>query len=226
FSYPKRLAGSGWEVAIPFMTSESLLLEMLADTLKQEVRSWTGATLDEQNPIFYSQPIDSLYQFMLQNSDNFFAEQMLVMCAALQTGPVNSEAMIRYSLDSLLRELPDPVRWVDGAGLSRYNLISPADLVWVLNKIYQQVGEERVFNLLPAGGVSGTLEKYYAGRDGIPYVFAKTGTLSNNHNLSGFIRCQSGKVLIFSIMQNHYLFSSSVVKPQIEAFLEEVYQRY
>ncbi|MEL6844245.1 MAG: D-alanyl-D-alanine carboxypeptidase, partial [Bacteroidota bacterium] len=226
FTYPKRLRGSGWEVSIPFMTSEALTLSLLSDTLNRSVQAWSGSPLGEDAAILYTQPIDSLYQYMLQKSDNFFAEQMLIMCAALRYGSVDSEKMIRYSQDSLLNNLPDPVRWVDGAGLSRYNLVSPADLTWLLDKMYNQLGEERILALLPAGGVSGTLEKYYAGEDGIPYIFAKTGTLSNNHNLSGFIRCKSGKVLIFSIMQNHYLFSSSVVKPQIEAFLKEVYQRY
>ncbi|MEM6342303.1 MAG: D-alanyl-D-alanine carboxypeptidase [Bacteroidota bacterium] len=225
FYYPEQLLGTGWEVPIPFQTSEGLMLSLLGDTLHQEVQPWMGTSLSDTLPIFYSRHIDSLYQYLLLNSDNFFAEQLLLMCAATNLESVNSDKMIRYSLDSLLSPLPDPPRWVDGAGLSRYNLVSPRDLVWILNELYQEMDTSRLFSLLPAGGVSGTLEKYYLGEFG-PYVFAKTGTLSNNHNLSGYLKAKSGRVLIFSIMQNHYSFSSSVVKPYIEKLLRDLYENY
>lgn len=225
FYYPKRLIGTGWEVAIPFQTSEALSLSLLADTLKKEVYLWQGKKIADSLPIFYSRPVDSLYQYLLLNSDNFFAEQILVMSAALRLEKVNSEAMIRYALNSMLKPLPDQPRWVDGAGLSRYNLASPRDIVWILDALYQDMDTSRLFSLFPAGGVSGTLEKYYAGKDG-PYVYAKTGTLSNNHNLSGYIKTKRNKVLIFSLMQNHFSYSPSVVKPHIEALLLDIYEHY
>ncbi len=225
FYYPSQLLGTGWEVPIPFQTSETLSLALLADTLKKEVQRWEGPGLADSLPVFYSGHIDSLYQYLLINSDNFFAEQILLMSAAQKLPKVNSDLMIRYSLDSLLSPLPDRPRWVDGAGLSRYNLVSPRDLVWILNELYQEMETERLLSLLPAGGESGTLEKYYAGENG-PYVFAKTGTLSNNHNLSGYLKAKSGRVLIFSIRLNHYSFSSSVVKPHIEKLLLDLYEHY
>ncbi|MFK7920658.1 MAG: D-alanyl-D-alanine carboxypeptidase/D-alanyl-D-alanine-endopeptidase [Bacteroidia bacterium] len=225
FYYPKRLIGTGWEVPIPFQTSEALTLRLLTDTLQKEVQFWQGKTIADSSTIFYSRPVDSLYQYLLLNSDNFFAEQILVMSAALRFDKVNSEAMIRYSLDSIFKSLPDQARWVDGAGLSRYNLASPRDLVWILDALYQDMDTSRLFSLFPAGGVSGTLEKYYPGKDG-PYVYAKTGTLSNNHNLSGYIKTKRNKVLIFSLMQNHFAYSSSAVKPHIEALLQDIYEYY
>ena len=224
FFYPSQLLGSGWEVQIPFRSSQQLVLDLLADTLHQSVGNWSGGKVAYQE-VFHSRPMDSLYLYLLHNSDNFFSEQLLIMCAALKWDQVSSEKMIRFSQDSILHFLPDAPRWVDGAGLSRYNLVSPRDLGQILDHLYEEMDTSRLFALFPAGGVSGTLERFYAGENG-PYVFAKTGTLSNNHNLSGYIKTHKGRVLIFSLMQNHYPYSSSVVKPHIEKVLQTVYENY
>ena len=74
---------------------------------------------------------------------------------------------------------------------------------------------ERLFHIFPAGGKSGTIEKWYGGK-AEPYVFAKTGTLSNKHCLSGYIKTESGRLLIFSFMHNNYVGSPEPVKKEME----------
>ena len=105
---------------------------------------------------------------------------------------------------------PNGLTWRDGSGLSRYNMFKPNEIVTVLIELYKGYGES-LFELLPQGGVSGTIKSWYKGENG-PYVFAKTGTLSNNHTLSGFIKCDSGKVLIFTFMANHYTVPTNQIK--------------
>jgi D-alanyl-D-alanine carboxypeptidase/D-alanyl-D-alanine-endopeptidase (penicillin-binding protein 4) len=78
--------------------------------------------------------------------------------------------------------------------------------------------QERLFSLLPAGGVSGTISDSYKGQ-GKPFVFAKTGSLSNNHCLSGYVVTNKGKVLIFSFMNNHFVEGSAVVKKEMNKIL-------
>ena len=81
--------------------------------------------------------------------------------------------------------------------------------------------------LLPIGGVDGTIKNWYApDEDEAPYVFAKTGTLSNNHSLSGFVKTKKGKLLTFSFMNNNYSGSSSEVKFEMEKVLRMVRDRY
>ena len=88
------------------------------------------------------------------------------------------------------------------------------------------MGEKRLFELLPAGGVSGTIKNWYASENGEPYVFAKTGTLSNNHALSGYIKTDSGKTLIFTIMVNHYNLPTAKVRESMGVMLSKIKKSY
>ena len=138
---------------------------------------------------------------------------------------MNTEQTIDYVLENLMADLPDEPKWVDGSGLSRYNLITPRSLVNILDKIQQRISRERLFDIFPAGGVSGTIEKNYKNGDN-PYVFAKTGTLRNNHCLSGYIKTGKGKLLIFSFMNNNYTTRTSAIKKEMEKVLRKVYTIY
>ena len=110
--------------------------------------------------------------------------------------------------------MPSQLTWRDGSGLSRYNLLTPRSMVTILDKMYQEYDIERILTLFPTGGKSGTLRNWYKGNP--PYIFAKTGTMSNKHCLSGYIKTKEGKTLIFSFMHNNYIGSSSQVKREME----------
>mgnify|MGYP006191173279 CR=1 FL=1 len=88
---------------------------------------------------------------------------------------------------------------------------------WLLAYLVANLPEERLLPLLPAGGESGTIRNWYKAEE--PYVYAKTGTLENNHSLSGFLKTRSGKTLIFSFMNSNYTVSSSEIKKEMEKIL-------
>jgi D-alanyl-D-alanine carboxypeptidase/D-alanyl-D-alanine-endopeptidase (penicillin-binding protein 4) len=163
---------------------------------------------------------DTMLRLFMQESDNFLAEQLLLMSSAKQLGYLKTPDIIDYSLKNLLKDLPDAPVWMDGSGLSRQNLFTPRDLVFVLEKLYREYPQNRLFGLFPAGGVSGTIKNWYPGKKGIPYVFAKTGTLSNNNCLSGYLRTNTGRILIFSFMHNHYLGGASPIRQEMQKVLE------
>lgn len=171
----------------------------------------------------YSQPADSLYKPMMHNSDNFFAEQTLLMASNERLGYMSDEKIIDSILNSDLKDIPQKPNWVDGSGLSRYNLFTPQSFVYILNKMKNDFGLERLQHILPTGG-EGTLASYYKNERG--FIFAKTGTLSNHCALSGFIITKKNKLLIFSILVNDYQDSAVPVRKAIEKFLKGIRERY
>ena len=195
----------------------------LADTLHKEVvREYNAFSNSEGIPI-YSQPKDSLFKIMLHRSDNLFAEQTLLMVSNERFGEMNDVRIIDTLLATDFKDLPQKPKWVDGSGLSRYNLFSPKDLVWVLNKLKEEYGMERLKVLLP-GANEGTLAGLYGGYEN--HIYAKTGSLSNNLALSGYLITKKNKTLVFSVLVNNHMTFPRLVRKRIEMFLEGIVDKY
>lgn len=219
--YPGRSNNSEWEV--PFRYSSDLVVELLQDTLKRTVEEINWRLPHDALEI-KSVPADSLYRVMMQDSDNFIAEQLLLQVAAVVSDTLKPEIAIKHTTKNFLMDLPDSPRWVDGSGLSRFNLFTPRSIVKLWEKIYKQIPQERLFRLLAVGGQSGTIKNWYKNEE--PFVFAKTGTLSNNHTLSGFLRTRKGKIFIFSMMNNNYIAPNNDVRKHMEKILFMIYNKY
>ena len=209
--------------SIPFRYSDDLVVELLSDTLKRKVEL-IAMPLPIDTKVFRSVPVDSLLRVMMHDSDNFIAEQLLLQCAAIISDTLKPEIAIEYAKKNFLSDLPDELQWVDGSGLSRYNLFTPRSIVKLWDKIYQEVPQQRLFPLLATGGKNGTLKNLY--KDNEPYVYGKTGTLSNNHTLSGYVLTRKGRVLIFSMMNNNYIVPTSEVRKRMEKILYTIHQRF
>ncbi|MCB0550319.1 MAG: D-alanyl-D-alanine carboxypeptidase [Phaeodactylibacter sp.] len=224
FEYNSRaLTGPPFSREVPFVPTPEVAAGLLADTLGRPVRllDLMDVTPEDAKTLFSSIP-DTLYRRLMQDSDNFIAEQLLLACSEKLTGTLNCREGIRYAVDSLFGGIPDTLVWRDGSGLSRYNLFTPRSIIGVLELIYRELPRERLLNIFPAGGVSGTIKDYYADEQKQPYVYAKTGTLANRHCLSGYLLAKSGKVYLFSFMNNNYLGSSTPVKKEMEKVLRYV----
>lgn len=211
----------------PFKTSDQLLAALLSDTLRRQVQL-TRMTLPPDARIVYSHPLDTVLQAMMLPSDNHIAEQLLLVCAATHIGQeLDADSIRRYIVDMHLHDLPQRPEWHDGSGLSRYNLFSPASMVRLLEKLQEVVpDEERLLALFPAGGVSGTLERVYPTRNGRPFVWAKTGTLSNNHNQSGYLVTKTGRKLIYSFMNNNYVRPVAEVRQEMARVITAIHDNY
>lgn len=227
FEYAFTSDTSRYETDKPFHYSPKLIVELLSDTLNKSVEYLPKAKLPSNHEMIYSMDSDSLYKKMLLPSDNLLAEQIMLMISGVVGDELNSSAGIRYVKDNFLSDLPDEANWRDGSGLSRYNLFTPRSMVALLEKLDEKVEETQLLDALPQGGKQGTIRRLYANKDGgEPYVFAKTGTLSNNHCLSGYVITKSGKKLIFSFMNNNYVISTSEVQAQMDEILWFIYENY
>ncbi len=204
----------------PFRYSDPLFLNLLSDAIGKKIEPIKKHTRPENFQTLIGVPADSLYKWMLQPSDNLFAEQLLLMVSGLNADTLSTENAINYvyAIESIVgKPIPQKLTWRDGSGLSRYNMFKPDEILEVLKSIDFKTAQE----LFPQGQTSGTLEEWYS-----PNVYAKTGTLSNNHSLAGYIITDSGKTLIFVMMANHYTVPTSTVRENFGIILEKIQKAY
>jgi D-alanyl-D-alanine carboxypeptidase/D-alanyl-D-alanine-endopeptidase (penicillin-binding protein 4) len=130
-------------------------------------------------------------------------------------------------VDIIIRQeftfLPQPMRWADGSGLSRYNLNTPENYIAILKQMHAKFGEVRVKQIFEKGG-EGTLSAYYKNFPGS--LYAKTGTLGGQIALSGFIYTRRQQKLYFSVLvANHMSKTSAAVRKAVEGYLVEIAKR-
>jgi serine-type D-Ala-D-Ala carboxypeptidase/endopeptidase (penicillin-binding protein 4) len=209
--------GSRKTAEVPFSPDINSIRDILSDSLKTKV-SITQDKLSSAALPFRSRPVDSVLAPMMHRSDNFFAEQMLLMVSQQLLGKMSNRAIVDTLLKTDFASLPQKPRWVDGSGLSRYNLFTPQDFVMILDKMQTEFGMERIKTIFPTGG-EGTISSYYLEEKG--QIFAKTGTLSGVVALSGFLYTKKGKLLIFSALVNNHNGSATDVRKAVEKFLRQ-----
>ncbi len=94
----------------------------------------------------------------------------------------------------------DHIAFHDGCGLSRLDLVTPESTARLLQSLSKTASGEVFRQSLPISGRDGTLAgrlKTVADR-----VEAKTGSLTYDNSLSGYLRTSKGEFLAFSIMCN------------------------
>ena len=97
----------------------------------------------------------------------------------------------------------------DGSGLSRLDLVTPETTVRLLSAMTGSRGAVEFHDSLPNAGHDGTLSSRLKNMTG--RIFAKTGTLTYTHSLSGYAMTQRNEVLVFSIMCNDAIADRGVV---------------
>ncbi len=208
---------------VPFETNSietgvHLLQQKLGKSL---ILKWDKVKKESFKPL-YSQKTDTFFKIMMHRSDNLYAEQTLLMASEKHLGFMSETDMIDTLLKSTFKDIPQQPRWVDGSGLSRYNLFSPQDFIYILNKLQTDYGYEKLEYILPTGG-KGTLANYFKSDSG--FIFAKTGSMTNNITLCGMIKTRKNKTLLFSLMLNNYVGSGKLVRKQFENYLHEIIQQ-
>lgn len=217
----------GVSVDVPFVTDGSVTaLAILNERLggAGRLREWPSGAVRPAvaGRTIRSQPTDSLLKPLMHRSDNFFAEQALLMVSRRLTGTLRESAGIDTLLATTLSGMPQVPRWADGSGLSRYNLFSPEDFVWLLDRMQSDFGMDRLKAILPTAGTGtlGSLDARLSGR-----VQAKTGTLSGVVALSGYLLTRKGHRLIFSLLVNNHRTTAAHVRKRFGQFLLDLYEK-
>lgn len=226
FTYPATISKTGYIQEIPFKTSPELTISLLKEKINKDI-SLLDIELPKDFKIIYSEKTDDVLRKMMMVSDNFIAEQLLLVCSSTLSNDLSTNAMIEYSKTNFMKEFANDIAWVDGSGLSRYNLFTPNTSIAVLKKISIKVNDdERLHSLFPAGGVSGTLKRAYKTDDEKPFVWAKTGTLTNVYNQSGYIITRKGKKLIYSFMNNNFTKTTEEIRDEMSRIITKIHNDY
>lgn len=212
------------KIEVPFVANGiATAAALLKDTLWKELPVVPLANQTFSFQPLYSQPTDSMLQQLMYRSDNFFAEQTLLMISQQLFGYMDEQRLIDTLLQTDFKDMPQKPKWVDGSGLSRYNLFTPEDFVWLLLKMKDAFGMQRLQQLFPTGN-RGTLRNYYVAENGL--LFAKTGTLSSHVALSGYLYTRQNRLLVFSVLVNNHFTSATSVRRAVERYLQALRQQY
>lgn len=184
-----------------FMTGLNSLGIRISGTLGDSICPTKATLLAEK-----CRTLSELLPHCLKTSDNRYAESILYQLGNLNDISYDKTDVSLAFVNELLTNLGCQdlsYRFVDGSGLSFYNMVTPEVEVALLKYVYQESDFYEVFKeALPISGVDGTLKNRMKGTAAEGVVYAKTGSLTGTYALAGFLYRSDGHVLIFSIMND------------------------
>ncbi|MFA6400254.1 MAG: D-alanyl-D-alanine carboxypeptidase/D-alanyl-D-alanine-endopeptidase [Salinivirgaceae bacterium] len=183
--------------------------------------------LEKRTP-FYSTSSPTLSTIIAQiniQSINLFAEHCLIQSAiALGTEPetdIATKAVLEF-----WRQKGMDIQGLslnDGSGLSNYNLITPEQVVFILQYMKNQSPHFNSFyQSLAVAGVSGTLKRLTLGSLAQGNLHGKSGTVDRSKAFAGYVTSISGRQIAFSMVVNNFSCSSKEASDQLEKLMIEL----
>ncbi|NDE82667.1 MAG: D-alanyl-D-alanine carboxypeptidase/D-alanyl-D-alanine-endopeptidase [Chlamydiia bacterium] len=164
--------------------------------------------------------LEILVHKMMKESDNLYAECFFKKIGQLCFG---GEGTWRLAADAVKKLIAtkglntSQMALLDGSGMSRYNLISPRQLVeFLLITRDDPVVFKPFINSLPVSGIDGTLKFTMDDPELVGKIRAKTGSMTGVRCLSGYVITTSGEELVVSIMMNGVIDKSVALKLEKE----------
>ena len=171
-------AGFTGRFEFPLADPEDFLVHWIAERIHATgVRKRIGRLRGTPVP-FARVPLRDVLRTMNKTSSNILAELLLVHAAHALGEPLDYEQP-QAAFADVLRPLGVEARLYDGSGVSRYNLVSPAGTVALLEAATKYPS---ILDSLPIGGKDGTL----ANRKLPRRIHAKTGSLTGVQALAGY----------------------------------------
>lgn len=157
-----------------------------------------------------SAPLPILLKRLNKPSDNLVAECLLKTIGAVKakSGGAGTDGTSAKTATEWLRSIgldSKRLQLTDGSGLSRYNFVSPRNLVQLLVYLRSRPDFTAFYESLPIAGVDGSLRRRLKGTPAENNCHAKTGTMSHVSSLSGYVTTADSEILVFSILMNNHL---------------------
>ncbi|MBK9255818.1 MAG: D-alanyl-D-alanine carboxypeptidase [Saprospiraceae bacterium] len=217
-----RLSGASRTYHIPFITGAALTTTLLSDALESVVH-YNPVPLSSDARLLMGTSMDTVLKVMMNESDNFRAEQLLIGLTSDISDTLRSEIGIKYMLENHFQYIDPPLKWVDGSGLSRYNLMTPSAFLILLKELYETMPFENLQKYFNYKSIRNPIDS----RKKIEqFIYAKSGSMSGVFNLSGYLYTKSGKPILFSFMNNNFNEPVLKVREEVERILKEVHEKY
>lgn len=169
-----------------------------------------------------STPLADDIRVINKTSQNLHAELALRLVGKLPGSGGSFEggiaAVKQFLLQAGLKD--DEFTFLDGSGLSRRDLVTPAATIQLLTYASRQPWGAAFEESLPVGGVDGSLADRFQNTSASGQVHAKTGSLSHVNALSGYGQTAGGKRFVFSIFCNNHNMPSSKVLTAIDSIVQ------
>ena len=163
------------------------------------------ALLQSAEPLVLSASptLETMVKWTLLWSDNVLAER-LARLAAITSGETFNTQGVADTFHTVLTNFgidPDKMQVVDGSGLSKQNRVTAKAIADLLMKIRTDPKYVSVYEGLPIGGVSGTLQKRFltTAPQAVGLVRGKTGTLSGTVSLAGYVDSEDRQYIFVAI---------------------------
>ncbi|MBS0651656.1 MAG: D-alanyl-D-alanine carboxypeptidase/D-alanyl-D-alanine-endopeptidase [Verrucomicrobia bacterium] len=168
-----------------------------------------------------SRPLFEMVVEMMKESDNLIADTLFKKMGQRTFEAPGSWENGSEAVNSFLKDKvgidPSNTVIVDGSGLSRYNLLSPHQIIALLMWVDRQGTSAAEFMVsLPISGVDGTLKNRMTDPAIKGKVRAKTGSLMGVSTIAGYATTEKGETIAFSIMMSGFTGKSREYKLKIE----------
>ena len=163
------------------------------------------ALLKSADPLVLSvsPTLETMVKWTILWSDNVLAER-LARLAAVTSGQAFNTQGVENTFHTVLTSFgidPDKIEVSDGSGLSKQNRVTAKAIADLLMKIRNEPKYASIYDGLPIGGVSGTLQNRFltTAPQAVGLVHAKTGTLSGTVSLAGYVDSEDRQYIFVAI---------------------------
>jgi len=221
-------ADNTYELSVTIDNPTLFFLSLFKSSLERHNIRFRGALLDiDEYPsqrINYSEmmlvselestKLSEIIKVINKSSNNLMAEIVFKTIAKEISGIGSfekaSEQIYLYLLANGVN--PERVKIVDGSGLSRLNLASPALFTNLLSNIYRSEKKDEFIQSLARPGENGTLSRRMRRSRAEYNVFAKTGSMNSVSTLAGFVNTRDNETLAFTIMIQNFTVPQSLAR--------------
>jgi serine-type D-Ala-D-Ala carboxypeptidase/endopeptidase (penicillin-binding protein 4) len=173
---------------------------------------------------YQSVPLSVIVRHTNKESHNLYAELLFRTLGATYEGVGSAENAARVIKQTLMLMgiSESSLAIYDGSGLSRLNLITPNQIIRLLDYMAHHPYFSDFYGSLPIAGRDGTLAGRMKNTQMMDRLRAKTGSLAHTSTLSGYLRTGKDELVAFSLLGNNILSSDKEIRVLQESLCKQI----